>query len=110
MNLKTVKSDHLNPVKSHVFMEDQITRLIIDPVAMQFFQNLPEEIRQKYFIGTMFIGTRDELLQIFQNAGVRLHNISTYNDKELSMRRIYGDNGIVTLFKNDTEQKDFYGY
>jgi hypothetical protein len=84
--------------------------LIIDPDAMQFFQNLPEEIRQKYFIGTMFIGTRDELLQIFLNEGVRLHNISTYNDKQLSMRRIYGDRGTIALFENDVDQKEFYGY
>lgn len=110
MQLKTVKSNHPKAVKTHVFMEDQITKLIIDPAALQFFKTLPEGLRKKYFVGTMFIGSRENLLEIFHDPGVSLWNISTYQDKELSMRRIYGDNSKIEFFWSDADQQKFYGY
>ena len=80
----------------HCYLVDPTTcpsnDLLIDPTAGQFFETIPGDLREIYFAGSMFLGTRQELRRVVLEPAVQLLRVKPSVDREFVFRRAWGNN------------------
>lgn len=73
--------------------DDPDLDIIIDPTAKQWLTHIPPSYR-RYFLGSMFLGRRDQLRSLIMDPRTKLRIIDTNIDRAASFQQTWGSKSI----------------